>query len=140
MKAVLLLLLCIIAGYTYAEISPYALAKMQENSEEQLKIKAVVVRVTAEDKTTDSVEVEAVILRVYKTYSNLEPGDTIVIKYKTHKTSWTDDNGDECIEIGPAPDPILTEGKIYPAFLKKMNDYYEPSAVGVSFSEYIKTE
>ena len=108
-----------------AELSNHAYEQMQETAPECIDIEVLKVKT---EKLTDGiqVEIEAKVTGVKRSESNLKAGDTIVIKY-FHDTRGL---------IGPAPIPILDEGKSYPAFLVKEdgNDFYEPAAMGRSFS------
>ena len=108
-----------------AELPPHAYKEMQESAPEYIEIEVLKVKT---EKLTDGikVETEAKVTGVKRSESNLKTGDTIAIKY-FHDTRGL---------IGPAPIPILDEGKSYPAFLVKEdgNDFYQPAAIGRSFS------
>ena len=108
-----------------AELPPHAYKEMQESAPEYIEIEVLKVKT---EKLTDGikVETEAKVTGVKRSESNLKTGDTIAIKY-FHDTRGL---------IGPAPIPILDEGKSYPALLVRAdgNDFYEPAAMGRSFS------
>ncbi|HWP93996.1 MAG TPA: hypothetical protein VNN20_17570 [Thermodesulfobacteriota bacterium] len=108
-----------------ADLPPSAYKEMQESAPEYIDIEVLKVKT---EKVTDAimVDIEAKVTGVKRSESNLKAGDTIVIRY-FHDTRGL---------IGPAPIPILDEGKSYPAFLVKEdgNDFYQPSAMGRSFS------
>jgi hypothetical protein len=108
-----------------AELPPSAYKEMQESAPEYVDIQVLKVKT---EKVTDGimVDIEAKVTGVKRSESNLKVGNTIVIKY-FHDTRGL---------VGPAPIPILDEGESYPAFLVKAdgNDFYEPAAMGRSFS------
>ncbi len=76
---------------------------------------------------TRRITIEAKILEVDRSSSGLVKGDKITVIYDHFIPS-----GDWA---GPRPIPLLQEGMIYPAFLKKnaQNNFYYPAARGYSF-------
>lgn len=116
----------------FAEMSPAVYKKMQEESPESLRIKVLSVRTSASRKpnrTVTSVAVRARVLSAERTASNIKTGSVILVEY-TH-TAYDQPMA------GPSQVPVLSEGKVYPAFLRKAarKSLYEPAAGGFSFSQ-----
>jgi len=122
------------------EISPWAVAEMQEQSKEYLEIEVFSVNKINYNERQIDVEIYATILNVIRTDSDLKNGDSIIVKYVGDKTPEIDKESGEILEnAGPAPVPILVENKKYRAFLTLNEDnYYSPSVEGYSFIEITK--
>jgi hypothetical protein len=112
----------------WAEPADSVYRKLQKDAPEFVKIKVVSVKTsvkeTAEAKII-SVVVEAKVLKVERSKSDLEKGDSIRIKYTHHV--------DKEPVPGPSEVPIVKKGKVYPAFLKKKGKIYTPAAGGSTF-------
>ncbi|MFO0812511.1 MAG: hypothetical protein U0796_04800 [Gemmatales bacterium] len=74
--------------------------------------------------TEREVTVQARIVRVGRTLSGLDKGDTITVKYAYSTVPFP----------GPRPVPLLRKNEVYPAFLRASGNHYEPAAYGESFN------
>lgn len=108
-----------------AEIAPKYYKEMQEKAPDVVKIQVLDVSkgwcFFCSDK---SIKVEAKILEVTRSASNLKVGNKIEIRYEYKPLKE---------QSGPRPVPILIENKTYPAYLIKAGDHFEPAARGYSF-------
>jgi hypothetical protein len=111
------------------EIAPEYYRQWQQQSPEHLLIKTRSVNhppICFRKSVT--VSVEAQVLNVFRSATELQPGRIIKIRYQHFKPSkgW----------VGPRPLPLLENGKVYHAFLvnDSNNVFYGPAARGYSFS------
>jgi hypothetical protein len=123
------LVVCLSASAS-AELPPYVYRDMQAKAPERLTIKVKSVKTEERDEAERkliSVTVEAEVVGVARTASEVKPGQTISIRYL--HTDYKQPIA------GPSQVPILREGETYPAFLTKQKDAdaYSPAAGGYSF-------
>lgn len=114
-----------------AELSPCSYKEMQKNAPEYLNLQILSVK-TEKASESINVEIEAKVMAVHQSKSQVKPGDVIHLHY-VHNTKPL---------VGPRPIPILEKGKVYPAFLTKSEDqeFYEPAAMGRSFEVINKVD
>ena len=106
------------ATFAQAELPPGSYNKLRADAEEALTI-----QVTDIARNSDNqVYVSAKVLGVERSKSGLKKGDSIRLKYSPAKP-----------KVGPAPPPIPEKDGVYPAFLNKKGDDFEPAAHGSSF-------
>ncbi len=122
-------LILIIAGApaAFCELPPTVYKQLQDNSPEHLQIKVLLVK-TKEVKNGAQVFVEATVINVMRSASNLKVGDVIRIEY-FHSTSRAP---------GPGPVALLVQDQSYEAFLSRNSTgdkSYSPAARGRSFSQ-----
>lgn len=126
MKNILLIFSLLILTLN-AELPPYVYENYQKNAPEVLMIKVLKVDTSLVSLTEKSVVVEAQILSVEHSKSQLKRKDIITIHYSTvfwRPSGW----------VGPSAIPILEEEKMYKSFLRKSkNNTYTPVAKGKSF-------
>ena len=132
----MLFLFLISFSLIFGALPPQVLIESQQQSKEYIEIEVKNVKCISQNELDISVELNAIILKKYRTDSDLKPGDTIIIKYNTYKTNV---NNEESITVdieGPLPIPILEKNKKYDAFLKFNDDTsYSPNAGCLSFIE-----
>ena len=127
----LLLLALALTGLARAiELPPYVYKEWQQKAPESLIIKVRSVKTSEEDEPRRkkiSVTVLAQVQKVERSKAGLKPGQMITITYVHSRYQQP--------LAGPSEVPILEEGKVYPAFLKKAEgeDSYSPAAGGRSF-------
>lgn len=126
MKNILLIFSLLILTLN-AELPPHVYENYQKNAPEALMIKVLKVDTSLIAFTERSVVVEAQILSVEHSKSQLKRNDVITIHYSTvfwRPSGWA----------GPSSIPVLKEEKMYRSFLKKSkNNTYVPAAKGKSF-------
>jgi len=123
-------------SWTYAEISPLVYEKMRQQAEESLLIKVLDVQESPWSFFTKylklgseiGVQIEAEVVEVLRTSSDLKPDDKIVINYSHYC------NPPRGL-VGPSSIPILTQGHFYRAYLGSSSAemIYFPAARGESF-------
>lgn len=133
--AAVALLVCLPAA-ARAELPPYVYRDMQAKSPERLTIRVKSVKTEERDESERkliAVTVEAEVVEVARTASELKPGQTIRIRY-THTEYKQPISGASQV-------PVLREGETYPAFLGKNKEggTYAPAAGGYSF-EVVEAE
>lgn len=116
-----LALLCVLALSTsvHAELPPGSYDKLRSGADEAVTIQVTKVTLGADG----TVGLKAKVLGVERSKGGLKKGDTISITYK----------GGERKEAGTTPVPLLEQDGVYPAFLNKKGDEFEPAAHGWSF-------
>ncbi len=120
-----------------AEISPREYRRMQREAPEFVKIEVLKVRTTpvAERRHERAIEgrafevfVEAKVVHIHRSHERIHTGEVIHIAYVTHQR--------ERNVPGPGEPPVLERGKIYPAFLHKVEGErraFAPAAGAFSF-------
>ncbi|HKP93342.1 MAG TPA: hypothetical protein VJS88_05555 [Chthoniobacterales bacterium] len=121
-------MLCFALIDARGELPPSAYKEQQEKAPEALLIKVRAVKTQdaseVKGKRTD-VAVEADVVKVERSATNLAPGAKILILYSHREYS-------EPI-AGPSQVPVLKEGQVCPAYLSKSGPNYAPAAGGYSF-------
>jgi|SRR5581483_2204756 len=111
-----------------AELPPDVYDKLQREAPELLTIEVLAVKTEAKafkDTVYVNVTAEARVRKVQRSKSQLQEGAVISIAYVHRQRKVPVD--------GPSEIPILAKGKVYPAYLEKKRDGYEPAARGHSF-------
>ena len=106
-----------------AELPPGSYDKLRREADEAVVMHVLSVSVKA-NGTEREVTVQARLVRVARTLSGLDKGDTITVKYTYSTVPYP----------GPRQVPLLRKNEVYPAFLRKADNYYEPAAYGESFN------
>lgn len=132
------MILSLIAALTlFAEISPEEYAKMQRAAPEIVLVQIADVTIHRslakpagcswfDFEVHRNVRLQARVMRVVHTSTNLHPGSTITIDYLSVN---------RCSGFqGPRSIEVLHAGQQVYAYLTKANDVYEPAARGASFS------
>ncbi len=121
-----LLLLLSFFSYMDAEMSPLVYEKARNSASEYIKIDVLDSKRDRKDDTL-YISAKAKVEKVYRTGSNLKKGNIIDIFYtvKMHNESgW----------VGPTSNIVIKKGKIYDAYLKKIDkNLYTTDAYGKSF-------
>ncbi|WP_428738596.1 hypothetical protein [Sulfurimonas sp.] len=127
----ILLVLTFLSTLLFAELPPYYYKNLQNASQENLIIEVNHVHQSISILSNNIVlDVNATVLKVQHSQSNLQKGDTIRIKYSRvlkHPTGW----------VGPSEPLILEERTSYKAYLKQFENskLYLPDARGKSFEQ-----
>jgi hypothetical protein len=111
------------------ELSPREYRRMQREAPEELRIEVLGVheRPIREREREFEVVIDAKILRINRTAARIQEGDVIKITYVRHRR--------EQALPGPGEPPLLERGKVYPAFLSKIERerIFKPAAGSFSF-------
>ena len=111
------------------DLSPREYRRLQREAPEELRIEVLGVheRPIREREREFEVVVDAKILRINRTTARIHEGDVIKITYVRHHR--------ERPLPGPGEPPLLERGKVYPAFLSKVERerIFKPAAGSFSF-------
>lgn len=118
-----LLLITVLAAPAYAELPPGSYDTLRIEAQEALILQVESAK-TQDRGTRIAVVLTAKVLTVERSKAGLKKGGTITIRYETIKGQ---------APPGPRPLSILKTGEVYPAFLNKAADGFEPAAYGESF-------
>lgn len=128
-RPILALCLCLITmPAVHAELPPGSYDKLRREADEAVILHITSVSIRA-NGTYKEVTIQAQIVRVGRSLSGLERGDTITVKYEVSTVPFP----------GPRPVPILRKNEVYPAFLNKSGNSYVPAAFGESFNSKPET-
>ena len=112
-----------------ADLSPREYRRMQREAPEELRIEVLGVHEhpLRERERESEVVVDAKVLRIHRTSARIHEGDVIKITYVHHRR--------ERPVPGPGEPPLLERGKVYPAFLTKVERerIFKPAAGSFSF-------
>ena len=112
-----------------ADLSPREYRRMQREAPEELRIEVLGVheRPLREREREFEIVVDAKVRRINRTAARIHEGDVIKITYIHHRR--------ERPLPGPGEAPILEQGKVYPAFLTKVERerIFKPAAGSFSF-------
>ena len=118
-----------LATATRADLSPREYRRMQREAPEVLRIEVLEVRERPirEREREFEVSVEAKIRRIERSSARVRDGEVIHITYRHHR-------GDHPVP-GAGEPPVLERGKVYPAFLTKVERerLFKPAAGQYSF-------
>ena len=114
-----------------AELPPGSYEKLRAEAQEAITGKVLSVETKELEPGRTEVVAEIKVTGVERSKVGLKKGDVVTVKY-VHI-----DPAKLPGFAGPRPIPILKNGKIYPAFLNKVEGEasYEPAAYGASFTE-----
>ncbi len=132
MKKIFVYSLFFIFSYSLiAVLPPQVLKKSAISASEIIKIKVKSIKIESKTKYLKHIRVEAKVLDVKRTKTNLKKGDKITIEYSSKKL-----REGEC---GPKSNPILSKNQITAAFLYKnlKNNIYHIAARSNSFNNSI---
>lgn len=112
-----------------AELGPREYRRMQRDAPEEVKIEVLGVheRPIREREREFEVEVDAKILRIVRSAARIHEGERIKITYVRHHR--------ERPVPGPGEPPLLERGRVYPAYLTKVEGerLFKPAAGTFSF-------
>ena len=124
--------LVVVAGLAVtacADLSTREYRRLQRDSPEVVRIEVVNIheRAVREREREFEVVVEAKVVRIERTAARIHDGEVIRITYPRHRR--------ERPVPGPGEPPLLERGKVYPAFLTKVEGErrFAPSAGAFSF-------